>query len=101
MPMRWSKPLAKTPVATSICSGWSTKGFTSRGGTVPPGTYSARGAGGHYLVVIPALDLVVVHRFDNDPPRRDPATVTECAGHGIGKTEFGRLLKLILDAKLH
>jgi hypothetical protein len=47
------------------------------------------------------LDLVVVHRFDNDPPRRDPATVTEWADHGIGKTEFGRLLKLILDAKLH
>jgi CubicO group peptidase (beta-lactamase class C family) len=71
------------------------------GVTVPPGTYSARGAGGHYLVVIPALDLVVVHRFDNDPPRRDAATVTEWADHGIGKTEFGRLLKLILEAKLH
>jgi hypothetical protein len=68
---------------------------------VPPGTYSARGAGGHYLVVIPAGDLVIVHRFDNDPPRRDPATVTEWADHGVNKTEFGHLLKLILDAKLH
>ena len=33
-------------------------------------------------MVIPALDLVVVHRFDNDPPRRDAATVTEWADHG-------------------
>jgi CubicO group peptidase (beta-lactamase class C family) len=77
------------------------KGVHYPGVTVPPGTYSARGAGGHYLVVVPALDLVVVHRFDNDPPRRDAVTVTEWAGHGIGKTEFGHLLKLILEAKLH
>ena len=71
------------------------------GVTVPPGTYSARGAGGHYLVIMPALDLVVVHRFDNDPPSRDAATVTEWAEHGIGKREFGHLLKLILEAKVH
>jgi CubicO group peptidase (beta-lactamase class C family) len=77
------------------------KGVHFPGVIVPPGTYSARGAGGHYLVVVPALDLVVVHRFDNDPPRRDAVTVTEWAGHGIGKTEFGHLLKLILEAKLH
>jgi CubicO group peptidase (beta-lactamase class C family) len=77
------------------------KGVHFPGVIVPPGTYSARGAGGHYLVVIPAGDLVIVHRFDNDPPRRDPATVTEWADHGIKKTEFGHLLKLILDAKLH
>jgi CubicO group peptidase (beta-lactamase class C family) len=77
------------------------KGVHFPGVTVPPGTYSARGAGGHFLVVVPALDLVVVHRFDNDPPRRDAATVTEWANHGIGKTEFGHLLKLILEAKRH
>lgn len=55
--------------------------------SVPPGTYSARGAGGHYVVVIPALDLVVVHRADTDTPRRD-----------VDGLMFGALLEKILAA---
>lgn len=70
-----------------------------QGAKVPPGTYSARGAGGHFLVVIPARNLVVVHRFDNDPPTKDVKTVFESAYKGIGNAEFGPLLQLILDAE--
>jgi hypothetical protein len=33
-----------------------------------PGMFSARGAGGHYVLVVPSLDLIIVHRTDNEPP---------------------------------
>jgi CubicO group peptidase (beta-lactamase class C family) len=56
--------------------------------SVPEGTYSARGAGGHYVVVIPALDLVVVHRVDTDVP-----------GRKVESLAFGALLEAILAAR--
>ena len=56
--------------------------------SVPPGTYSARGAGGHYLVVVPSLDLVVVHRADTDVPDRQ-----------VDGFAFGALLETILAAR--
>jgi CubicO group peptidase (beta-lactamase class C family) len=56
--------------------------------SVPPGTYSARGAHGHYVVVVPARELVVVHRVDTDTP-----------GRAVSATEFGALLERILDAQ--
>jgi CubicO group peptidase (beta-lactamase class C family) len=67
-----------------------------------PGIYSARGSGGHYLFIIPTLDIVVVHRTDNDPPARDAKTIAEIANRGSvsqDRAEFGHLLKLILDAQ--
>jgi CubicO group peptidase (beta-lactamase class C family) len=65
------------------------------------GVYSARGAGGHYLVVIPSLDLVIVNRVDNDPPTKDPQTVLESAFHpNVDNAKFGHLLKLILAARV-
>jgi CubicO group peptidase (beta-lactamase class C family) len=67
-----------------------------------PGIFSARGAGAHYLFIIPTLDLVIVHRTDNDPPVRDAKTVAEIANRGsitTDRAEFGHLLKLILDAQ--
>jgi len=54
---------------------------------LPDGSYSARGAGGHYIVVIPDLDVVVVHRVD-----------TFVDGNQVTSGEFGRLLRLILAA---
>jgi CubicO group peptidase (beta-lactamase class C family) len=67
-----------------------------------PGIYSARGSGAHYLFIIPTLDIVVVHRTDNDPPARDAKTIAEIANRGSvsqDRAEFGDLLKLILDAQ--
>jgi CubicO group peptidase (beta-lactamase class C family) len=55
--------------------------------SVPHGTYSARGARGHYVVVIPARELVVVHRVD-----------TDITGHAVTSIAFGALLERILDA---
>jgi CubicO group peptidase (beta-lactamase class C family) len=71
------------------------------GVTVPPGTFSARGAGGQYLVVVPARRLVIVHRFDNEPSDHSVETVFKAAYQGIGNAQFGPLLKLILDAGPH
>lgn len=46
------------------------------------------GAGGHYIAVIPARRLVVVHRVDTDDPSKK-----------VALDQFGTLLQLILAAK--
>jgi len=52
------------------------------------------------VLIIPSLDLVIVHRVDNDPPVRDSKTVEEIADHPVlGKAQLGHLVKLILDAQ--
>lgn len=48
------------------------------GGTLP-GMYSARGAGEHYILIVPSLDLVIVHRFDNEPASEDTQSVIDAA----------------------
>jgi CubicO group peptidase (beta-lactamase class C family) len=58
------------------------------GVSLPDGTFSARGVGGHAIVVIPALDLVVVHRVN-----------TSAGGNAVSGAEMGELLRIILDAK--
>jgi len=52
---------------------------------LPPGSFSARGHGGQLAFVIPAYELVVVHRA--------PFT-----GRGQSALELGRLLRLIFEA---
>ncbi len=55
---------------------------------VKEGAFSARGAGGHYLLIIPEYDMVLVHRVN-----------TDIDNNRVEKEEFGKLVKLILDAK--
>lgn len=55
---------------------------------LPPGTFSARGAGGHYILVVPSLDLVIVNRMDTD--KKD--------GPRMQNPQFGTLVQQILDA---
>jgi len=50
--------------------------------------FAGTGRAGDYLVIIPDLDLVVVHRTN------PPLSV-------VSDEEFGALLKLILDAKMN
>jgi CubicO group peptidase (beta-lactamase class C family) len=65
-----------------------------------PGMYSARGAGGHYLLVIPSLDMVIVHRVDNEATVKDVKNVTEQGLRPlVTNATFGHLVKLILDAR--
>ena len=65
---------------------------------LPDGSYAAAGAGGHVLLIVPSLDLVIVHRWANDPPAHDPATVIAWAEKGVRPTQIGPLLQLILSA---
>ena len=55
--------------------------------TLPEGTYSARGAGGHYLLVLPSRNMVIVHRVN-----------TDIKGNSVAKGDFGKLVDLILQA---
>ena len=54
---------------------------------IPEGSYSARGAGGHYILVIPDKDLVIVHR------------VNTYEDNSVASNEFGRLVKMIFEAE--
>jgi CubicO group peptidase (beta-lactamase class C family) len=55
--------------------------------TVPPGTFFAHGNQGQSAVVIPSLDLIVVHRIDSSVEHNDPT-----------EKQKDRLLWLILSA---
>jgi CubicO group peptidase (beta-lactamase class C family) len=57
---------------------------------LPEGAFFAWGAAGQYALVIPALDIVVVHRVDRDIPDYKE----------VNLWQFGRLLWLILSAAL-
>lgn len=53
------------------------------------GTYSARGYGGHFLIVIPEYDMVFVHRVNTFIP-----------GNSVSNSDIGKLLNMILEAKI-
>ncbi len=56
---------------------------------LPEGGYSARGAGGHFLLVIPEKDMVIVHRVN-----------TDVRGTSVSSQDRGRLVNLILSAEI-
>ena len=56
---------------------------------LPEGTYTARGAGGHYILVVPRYDLVIVHRVN-----------TDVRGRAVTHKQFSELVRLILDARI-
>ncbi len=56
---------------------------------IPEGSFSARGAGGHVLLIIPKYNMVFVHRVDTDKHK-----------NRVSKGEVGKLIKLVLDAKI-
>lgn len=57
---------------------------------LPEGTFSARGAGGHHVIIIPAYKLVIVHRVNTDVGIR----------HEVSSANVGRLVQRILDARV-
>jgi len=94
VPAQWVKD-SVTPYSDAGASGgygymwWvAANGRHVPGVSIPDGSYSARGAGGHYILVIPAYDLVIVHRVN-----------TDIQGNSVSDEEFGKLVKLILDAR--
>lgn len=57
---------------------------------LPEGSFSARGAGGHFILIVPSWDLVIVHRVNTDIPERK-----------VTSEQFGKLVSLILEARTH
>jgi CubicO group peptidase (beta-lactamase class C family) len=55
---------------------------------LPEGTYSARGSGGHVLLVIPEYGMVIVHRAD-----------TDAEGKRIPYETVGSLVNMLLSAR--
>ncbi|NDL61746.1 serine hydrolase domain-containing protein [Acerihabitans arboris] len=60
-------------------------GVALPGCELPGGSYFAYGAGGHYCLMLPTLDAVVVHRVNTDIAARE-----------INRFQFGRLINLTL-----
>ncbi|MDZ4852369.1 MAG: serine hydrolase [Pirellulaceae bacterium] len=56
--------------------------------TLPDGSFSARGVGGQYLLVIPAWNIVICHRVNTFLPDKK-----------VSKDDFGKLLSLIFAAR--
>jgi CubicO group peptidase (beta-lactamase class C family) len=57
---------------------------------LPDGSFSAWGTSGHFIAVIPGLNMVVVHRVNTDDPAKK-----------VTLDQFGQLLHLIVAAKKH
>lgn len=81
---------------------WVEYGGVHLGEATLPGMYSAQGAGGHYILVVPTLGLLIVNQFNNEPDGHDPKSVLAAAQnhHAIFDDQFAHLVKLILDARL-
>jgi CubicO group peptidase (beta-lactamase class C family) len=54
---------------------------------VPEGTYTARGARGHVLAVVPSIDLVFVHRTD-----------TAVSGQRVSYGDIGRIFEIVVNS---
>lgn len=54
---------------------------------LPAGSFSAQGAGGHYCLVVPSQQLVVVHRVDTTQP-----------GHEVNRFQNGKVLHTLFSA---
>jgi CubicO group peptidase (beta-lactamase class C family) len=87
VPAQWVKDSTRAYSQSDFGPGYGYLWWTGLG-TLPPGTFFAAGAGGQFAFVIPASDLVLVHRaphliLSNGTPKL---------------SEIGRLLSLVLNA---
>jgi CubicO group peptidase (beta-lactamase class C family) len=94
VPKSWVADSVKSYSDAGASGGYGYMWWVAAGGKHFPenklndGAFSARGHGGHYIVCIPEDDLVVVHRVN-----------TDIEGREVTRDQFGKLLKMILDAK--
>lgn len=68
---------------------WATTGEMQFGVVVGPNSYSARGAGGQFLVILPAHRMVIAHLVD---------TEDEGDHRQVSNQDFGRMLKALMEA---
>lgn len=94
LPTEWVRDSVQSYSKAGVSGGYGYLWWTSHNGrhlpgiTVPDGTYSARGYRGHFILVIPKYDLVIVHRVNT----REKDRKVEAA-------DFGTLVDLILTSK--
>jgi CubicO group peptidase (beta-lactamase class C family) len=94
LPEAWVRESLQSASDAGASGGYSYLWWTCRNGlhlpgvTLPADSYSARGAGGHYLLVLPSLDTLIVHRVNTDLPDRR-----------VEAAEFGELVRRILAAR--
>ena len=94
VPRDWIRATVTSYSDAGGSSGYGYMWWVAANGTHLPGVelsdggYSARGAGGHYILVVPAYDLVIVHRVN-----------TDISGNSVSSSEFGELVRLILEAR--
>jgi len=69
------------------------------GVSLKDGSYSARGAGGKYIIILPDRDLVVVYCTDVDYPDHATRLPAEAIPKGITNAQMGQLLHLLLEAQ--
>jgi hypothetical protein len=79
---------------------WVEYGGVHLGEATLPGMFSAQGAGGHYILDVPSLNVVIVNQYDNEPSTHDAKSVLLAAQdkHAIFDDQFNHLARLILDA---
>jgi len=103
VPAEWVERTTRTERAIGEYGGYEFFWWIAIDGKLYPGVdvgegaYAAHGAGGHYITVMPAYNLVVVHRV-NTNDRTVPVGGTN-QGTSISREEYGRLLALILEAR--
>lgn len=99
LPEGWAEECVMPYSDAGTRGGYGYMWWLERGGVFypgvrcPAGSYSANGAGGHYCMVVPQYDMVIVHRVDTETP----ATA-------LSKFGYGRFLKAVFaahDARLH
>ena len=94
IPRDWVKESTTSYSDTGNGGGYGYLWWVARNGkhlpsvVLPDGSFSARGAGGHYILIIPPLDLVIVHRVNTDIRNRQ-----------VTGQQFGTLVSLILQAR--
>jgi hypothetical protein len=90
----------KMPVGGYEYLWWVESGGVHLGEATVPGMFSAQGAGGHYILDVPSLNLVIVNQYDNEPLAHDAKSVLLAAQdkHAIFDDQFNHLARLILDA---
>ncbi|WP_182119207.1 serine hydrolase [Acidovorax sp. FHTAMBA] len=95
VPANWVRQSLEPHSDTGVDGGYGYMWWVSVDGRhlpsikVPASTFSAQGYGGHMVVVVPAYDLVVVHRVN-----------TDFSSNVVSDAQFARLLELILGARM-
>jgi len=94
LPKEWIEESTRSHSKTGDRGGYGYMWWVADGGEhypgleIPDGSYSARGAGGHCVLVIPKWDVVIVHRVNTFRREND-----------VASRDLGRLLNLIVAAR--